>query len=534
MASSVKRKQVNMSMEQKLRALKRLDKGESVSAVAKDLGVGKSTIRDWKKKRTEIESWCVSRMCTETLKERKSMKESDFNEVSEALYIWFRQTRKKGTPISGPILQEKALKFYEEFKKDNDPKFVASTGWLDRWKKRYGVRQLSICGEKLSGDIEGMSQFKKIFQKFIKAEGLTREQLYKCDETGLNYKLLPAKSLAFKEEQSAQGFKTSKERVTILACSNATGEHKLKLGLIGKSKKPCAFKHIEMGKLSVWYRNQSHAWMSCAIFKEWFHEVFVPSVEQFLKSKNLPRKAILILDNASLHPDIEELKNGDIRAMFLPPNVTALCQPMDQGVLVSLKRRYRHKLLSSLLSANDNDQGLILQNLKKINLLDVVGWVADAWNELESLILVRSWRKLLDHEGNEFIEHDDAENVNLLNLLKRVPGCAEANENDIEQWFQNDTDQNIMSNAEIIAAVTVNEKMLENNEDVDVEDSTVQAPKISHSEGLKAVETALQYFEQQGASVMDLLFLRRLRDEAAKRRVQCRRQQDITHFFKKK
>lgn len=530
MASSVKRKQVNVSMEQKLAALKRLDKGESVSAVANDLGVGKSTIGDWKKKRTEIESWCVKRMCTETLKERKSMKESDFNEVNEALYIWFRQTREKGTPISGPILQEKALRFYEEIKKDNNPKFVASTGWLDRWKKRYGVRQLSICGEKLSGDTEGMFQFKENMQKFIEVEGLTGEQLYNCDETGLNFKLLPAHSLAFKNEQSAPGFKRSKERVTILACSNATGEHKLKLGLIGKSKKPRAFKHIEMGKLSVWYRNQSHAWMSCVIFKEWFHEEFVPSVERFLKSKNLPRKAILILDNASSHPDIEELTNGDIRAMFLPPNVTALCQPMDQGVLVSLKRRYRRKMLSSLLSANYDGQGLI-QKLKTINLLDVVGWVTDAWNELESLTLVRSWRKLLDHEGNEFVEQD-AENVNLLDLLKRVPGCAEANENDVEQWFQNDTEEDIMNDAEIIAAVIVNEQMPENDEDIDDEDITVQTPKISHSEGLKAVETALQYFEQQGASVMDLLFLRRLRDEAAKRRAQCEKQQDITHFFK--
>ncbi|GFV60628.1 transposable element Tcb1 transposase [Trichonephila clavipes] len=38
-------------------------------------------------------------------------------------------------------------------------------------------------------------------------------------------------------------------------------------------------------------------------------------------------------------------------------------------------------------------------------------------------------------------------------------------------------------------------------------------------EGLKVVETTHQYFEQ-GTSVMDLLFLRRLLDEAAKRRVQ--------------
>lgn len=181
------------------------------------------------------------------------------------------------------------------------------------------------------------------------------------------------------------------------------------------------------------------------------------------------------MDNVSSHPDIEELKIGVIRAMFLPPSVTALCQPMDQGVLVSLKRRFRHKLLSSLLSANDDGQDLT-QNLKKIYLLDVVGWMVDTWNELETLTLVHSWQKLLDHERDEFVEHDDAENVNLLDFLKRVPGCAEAKENDVEQWLQNDTEQDIMFDAEMIAAITVNEELPENDEDVDIEDSIVQSP----------------------------------------------------------
>ncbi|GFV51115.1 hypothetical protein TNCV_4743921 [Trichonephila clavipes] len=58
--------------------------------------------------------------------------------------------------------------------------------------------------------------------------------------------------------------------------------------------------------------------------------------------------------------------------------------------------------------------------------------------------------------------------------------------------------------------------LLSENDDVDVED-IVQTPIIPHSEGLKAAETALRYFEQQGVSVIDLLFLR---DEAAKCRVQ--------------
>ncbi|GFX57966.1 hypothetical protein TNCV_3069331 [Trichonephila clavipes] len=98
---------------------------------------------------------------------------------------------------------------------------------------------------------------------------------------------------------------------------------------------------------------------------------------------------------------------------------------------------------------------------------------------------------------------------------------------------QNDTERDIMSNAEIITAVTVDEKTLENEEDVNAK-NIVQIPKILHSERLKVVETVIQYFEQQGASVMDLLYLRRLREEAAKRRMQYGKHQNITHFYQTK
>ncbi|GFY24194.1 uncharacterized protein TNCV_1012471 [Trichonephila clavipes] len=73
-----------------------------------------------------------------------------------------------------------------------------------------------------------------------------------------------------------------------------------------------------------------------------------------------------------------------------------------------------------------------------------------------------------------------------------------------------------MSNAEIIVAVTVNKKMSENNEDVNVE-NTVQTSRISHREReTKDCQNPPRLFKQ-GASVMDLLFFRRLRDEASKR-----------------
>ena len=84
--------------------------------------------------------------------------------MSEALFIWFTPQRQEGIPISGPILQEKVLFFRNELKEGED-NFTSSLGWLDRWKKRYGIRQLEICSEKFSADSETVTQFCEKFKK---------------------------------------------------------------------------------------------------------------------------------------------------------------------------------------------------------------------------------------------------------------------------------------------------------------------------------------------------------------------------------
>ena len=82
----------------------------------------------------------------------------------------------------------------------------------------------------------------------------------------------------------------------------------------------------------------------------------------------LEPKAVLVLDNCSAHPDETELisKDGKVIAKYLPPNVTSLVQPMDQGVLESLKRRYRRKILEELIF-QDEEGTTIPDYLKSIN-----------------------------------------------------------------------------------------------------------------------------------------------------------------------
>lgn len=66
------------------------------------------------------------------------------------------------------------------------------------------------------------------------------------DETGLNYKMLPNKTLAASNEK-VTGTKLIKDRLTVVTlCSNADGTHKLSVFVIGISKKPRAFKNINL------------------------------------------------------------------------------------------------------------------------------------------------------------------------------------------------------------------------------------------------------------------------------------------------
>nr|XP_016847311.1 PREDICTED: jerky protein homolog-like isoform X1 [Anolis carolinensis] len=525
---ATKRKKVVVSMEQKLEAIKRLDKGEKMKDVADEYGVARVTVGDWKRNRLEIEKWCSSRITDGSLKERKTMKKCDYEKVSEALYVWFTQSRDKGVLISGPILQQKALHFRKEFN-EGDPDFTASVGWLDRWKKRYGIRQLSACGEKLSSNYQEMEAFKKRFQDFVETESLTGDQIFNCDETSLDYKMLPNMSLAARTEAAAHGYKRNKERLTILACSNATANHKMDLAMIGKSKNPRALKTISTNALPVKYYNQKSAQMTREIFKDWFFKEFVPSTEKYLKENGLPRKAVLLLDNAPTHPDAEELQDGDIKAMFLPPNATAICQPMDQGILDTLKRNYCRKLLSTMIEEIEEGQD-ITEKLKRINVKEVAYWAARAWTDVRAPTIARSWMKLLGEDKDEIMERESTDETEegILPLVHRIPGCENVSSQEVESWMNEDHQYQI-TDEEIVALINDNG----DGEEIDDQASAAEPLRISHEDGVRALEAAMMYIgQQEEATGIDIMMLQRWRDLAAKKQQLSEKQARIAEFLK--
>lgn len=146
-----------------------------------------------------------------------------------------------------------------------------------------------------------------------------------------------------------------------------------------------------MSSLPVYYRAQESAWMDSYLFKGWFVTEFVPAVKKQLRSLKMPKKAVLVVDNAPIHSkDVQCEDEKNITLYFLPPHVTSLLQPMDQGVIASLKRHYRLKLLSEILSKmNDQEVGLIA-TLKTMTIKDVIYMLARANEEMPNTTFMKS------------------------------------------------------------------------------------------------------------------------------------------------
>ena len=108
----------------------------------------------------------------------------------------------------------------------------------------------------------------------MEKEKFSPEQVFNCDETGLYFRMLPTTTLESKMEKKAPGYKKQKDRLAVMACSNASGGLKLPLMIIGKSENPRALKGINVSSIPIFYRNQRSAWMDIKLFTEWFESQF--------------------------------------------------------------------------------------------------------------------------------------------------------------------------------------------------------------------------------------------------------------------
>lgn len=371
--SQLKKKRL-LTLKEKIDVIEAHSKQKlGVRLLGKKFQIGKTQAANIIKNKEELlQKWNAN---VNVNQKRSFFKTEGFN-IDKLIYEWFVKARSKNIPLSGPIIRSKAKEVAEQLNYQN---FNASSGWLERFKRRHNISFKTVSGESGSVNPAVVENFNSKLPSLLR--GYNPRDIFNADETGLFYRALPNKTYAFKSEKCAGG-KMAKDRLTILPCVNMAGESE-KLLVIGKAARPRAFRKLNLNSLPVTWRSNKKAWMTTELMTEF--------LKMFDKRMGLQkRKVLLFLDNATSHPSDLKLKN--VKIHFLPPNTTAFCQPLDQGIIKTFKTFYRSAILKHILSRMDSVDS-IEELAKSINVLDVVYFIDKAWQKVTPTTIQNCFRK---------------------------------------------------------------------------------------------------------------------------------------------
>ena len=404
------------------------------------------------------------------------------------------------------------------------------------FKACANLHNLKLQGEAASADNTAASEFPDALAEIIREGGYSAEQVLNVDETGLFWKRMPSRTYIAKEEKSAPGHKAGKERLTLLLGGNAAGDCKLKPLLVYQSENPRALRGVWKGQLPVIWKSNKKAWVTLVLFEDWFMNHFVPEVERYCNGKGIDFKVLLVLDNAPGHPANLDDFHPNIKVVYLPPNTTALIQPMDQGVIASFKAYYLRRTIAMALAATERQQDLTLKDFwKNYNIRDAVKNIADSWEEVKVTNMNGVWKKLCPQFVNDFHgfeETVEAVTTKVVALSRQLD--LEVDVDDITELLASHGEE--LSEEDLIE---LEKQMIEEEEEIETPE-----PKKFTTAGLarslKHIEEALAGFEEEDPNMAR--YLRASRGvldsvrcyrEILEERKKASFQTNISQFFKK-
>uniref|UniRef100_A0A8C4Q776 HTH CENPB-type domain-containing protein n=1 Tax=Eptatretus burgeri TaxID=7764 RepID=A0A8C4Q776_EPTBU len=230
--SDVKRQRI--TLVQKVEILDKLDKGEGSSSVARGFGLNESTVRTVKRNETKIRE-SVAATAPYGAQVSCYTRDTTLQNMEKALIRWIEDQVQRRVPLDGPVIREKAKRLFEDMKPDTPSTsressvvkhthFRASTGWFEKFKKRYALRNVKLVGKLASSNHETSKKFPPKRAKLIEEKGYKPEQIFIAEETGLFWKKMSKRTFLTKQEKSAPGFQAVKDRLTALLCSNTSGD----------------------------------------------------------------------------------------------------------------------------------------------------------------------------------------------------------------------------------------------------------------------------------------------------------------------
>lgn len=118
--------------------------------------------------------------------------------MEKALFEWVCHQHASRININGDIIRQKAAKLQalanEKIPVEEQTNLIFSDGWLDKFKRRWGLRVFRSHGEAGDADVEAMERELSKSMEII--ADYSPNNVFNADECGLLYSLAPDKTTA--------------------------------------------------------------------------------------------------------------------------------------------------------------------------------------------------------------------------------------------------------------------------------------------------------------------------------------------------
>ncbi|NXF03129.1 TIGD4 protein, partial [Smithornis capensis] len=360
------RRKKSISIEEKIDIINAVESGKKKADIAAKYGIKKNSLSSiMKNKEKVLEAF-------ETLRfdpKRKRLRTAFYADLEEALVRWYRIAQCLKVPVNGPMLRLKANDFAQKLGHSD---FKCSNGWLDRFKSRYGlVFRAQPVEAAATATVDAPTLwYQNVFPCYL--NDYQPQNVFHVQETGLLYQMLPQNTFAFKGETCSVG-KLSEERITVVVGANMDGSEKLPLLVIGKNKSPRSFKGVK--SLPVDYEANDRAWMTPEVFEQWMRKL-----DNRFQAQQ--RQVIILVDSLPSHTEVKNLKS--VKLLFFPPDSSS-CIAMKQGVIRSLKVKYRHCLIKRFVDCVEGNKEFVL------TLFDAIEMLCLCWREVTPETIVKGY-----------------------------------------------------------------------------------------------------------------------------------------------
>ncbi len=403
------------TLMQKMEVIRMTDRGMKQSQISKKLKIPKSSVSLIVQSREKIEEAFQSGAPLR----KRIVRKSAFADINEALYEWYEKMRTQNLYVNSRVLLTMAENIANELGRTD---FIPSSNWLTRFKENYNIRFTSTpakpknkagpakkaekdsgddnsgggvnktnedhaeCSEKSEDDNDYFTKLDEVI--WLRKDWLrnvwtdhrvknrkTREtykerDIFFVEELGILYRVTPKQAWQFKTGKNMDSlldFSITEERLTVLLCANSDGSEKRRLLIAGK---PEAVLPSNLPADYIATSDPSN-WFTKSVFANW-----IKSWNTLLQSQN--RKIILVSNSSPIHAFALKLNLSNIKIVNIPTRLLSSLHPVNFGISLNFKSRYRRLLLERLINYGGS---------KAVTYLDSIFIMSTAWNELPSNVI---------------------------------------------------------------------------------------------------------------------------------------------------